>query len=390
MTRTVLSRNCVRTAAVPSSLPSSTTTISRSTGSSTDRIRRTISATVLRSLKTGTMTDSVRNRGSAVSSLMPPSLTLSPEPLVGAGETFAEVDLGAPAEHVGRKRDVGPAPRRIVDGQRLEHDLGARSRDLAHGVGEIEHGELVRVPDVHRTGPVRLEEGEDAAYLVVDVAVRPCMRSVAVDRERLVVHGLDQEVRDDAPVAGPQAGPEGIEDAHDLDVETVRAVVRHRHRLGEPLRLVVHAARTDRVDVPPVPLVLRMHLRIAVDLARRRKEVPGAGGLGETEGVVGAERTDLQGLDRVLEVVAGARGAGEVQDGVHATVDREELRDVVLLELERGGVEEILDVLDAAGEQAVDSEDVPTAKDERAAEVRAQEPGATGDDGAGHQRPRPS
>src|SRR5437868_5376030 len=249
MTRTVLSRSCVRTAPVPSSLPSSTTTISRSTGSSTDRIRRTISATVLRSLKTGTMIDSVRNRGSAVSSLMPSSLTLSPEPLGGAGETFAEVDLRAPAEHVGRKRDVRPAACRIVDGQRLEHDLGARSRDLEHRVGEVQHGELVRVPDVHRTGPVGVEEGEDATYLVVD------------------------------------------------------------------------AARTDRVDVTPVPLVLRVDLGVAVDLARRRKEVPGAGGLGEAEGVVGAERADLQGLDRVLEVVAGARGAGEVQDGVHATVD---------------------------------------------------------------------
>ena len=79
-----------------------------------------------------------------------------------------------------------------------------------------------------------------------------------------------------------------------------------------------------------------------------------------------------------------------MQDGVHVTVDREELRDVVLLELERGRVEEILDVLDPAREQAVDGEDVPAATDERAAEVRAQEPGATGDDGAGHQRPRPS
>ena len=30
----------------------------------------------------------------------PPSLTLPPVPVVRAGETFAEVDLGAPAEHL--------------------------------------------------------------------------------------------------------------------------------------------------------------------------------------------------------------------------------------------------------------------------------------------------
>src|SRR5437667_1426888 len=125
MTRTVLSRSWVRTAPVPSSLPSSTTTISRSMGSSTDRIRRTISATVLRSLKTGTMTDTLRNRGSAVSSLVPPSLTFSPEPVVAEGETFAEVDLGAQAEHVGRKGDVGPAPHGDDDGKRLDNEHGA-------------------------------------------------------------------------------------------------------------------------------------------------------------------------------------------------------------------------------------------------------------------------
>src|SRR6266508_2868321 len=172
-TRTVLSPSWVSTAAVPSSLPSSTIRISRSTGSSTERIRRTISATVARSLKTGTMTESLRTRPApVVSSLGPTSLTLPPEPLVGAGETFAEVDLGMPAEHVGREADVGPPAGGIVDRERLEEDLRARSGELAHDVRELEHGEFVGVPDVHRTVPVGVEQGDDAADLVVDVAVR--------------------------------------------------------------------------------------------------------------------------------------------------------------------------------------------------------------------------
>ena len=53
-------------------------------------------------------------------------------------------------------------------------------------------------------------------------------------------------------------------------------MVGHRHRLGEALRLVVHAAWTDRVDVTPVALVLRVYLRIAVDLARGGEQVAGA------------------------------------------------------------------------------------------------------------------
>src|SRR5262249_59543513 len=101
-------------------------------------MRRTISATVLRSLKTGTMTDSVLNRA-AVSSLGPSSLTLPPEPFVGAGETFAEVDLRTPAEHVVRERDVGTTAHRIVERERLEHDLRGRARDGQHCLRPPQH-----------------------------------------------------------------------------------------------------------------------------------------------------------------------------------------------------------------------------------------------------------
>ena len=59
-TLTVLSPSWPSTCCVPSELPSSTSTNSRSIGSSTARIRRMISTTVLRSLKTGTITDSLR------------------------------------------------------------------------------------------------------------------------------------------------------------------------------------------------------------------------------------------------------------------------------------------------------------------------------------------
>ena len=59
-TRTVESCNAESTLPVPSVDPSSTTTTSSCIGNSTARMRRRISAMVLRSLNTGTMTDSVR------------------------------------------------------------------------------------------------------------------------------------------------------------------------------------------------------------------------------------------------------------------------------------------------------------------------------------------
>ena len=98
--------------------------------------------------------------------------------------------------------------------------------------------------------------------------------------------------------------------------DPVDAVVGHRHRLGEPLGLVVHAADADRVDVAPVALRLRVFERVAVDLARAGEQVPRPVGLGEAERVVRAERADLQRLDRVFEVIDRAGRAGEVQDVV--------------------------------------------------------------------------
>ena len=49
--------------------------------------------------------------------------TVPPVPVVGAGETFAEVDRRMPAEDLLGERDVGPALLGVVGGQRLERDL---------------------------------------------------------------------------------------------------------------------------------------------------------------------------------------------------------------------------------------------------------------------------
>jgi hypothetical protein len=76
-----------------------------------------------------------------------------------------------------------------------------------------------------------------------------------------------------------------------------RVWVRGGHGLRVALRLVVHPPRSDGVDVAPVRLRLRVHERVAVDLARRRQEVPRPLGLGQPEGVVGAGAAHLQDLD---------------------------------------------------------------------------------------------
>ena len=139
------------------------------------------------------------------------------------------------------------------------------------------------------------------------------------------------ERRDRASVVEPHARPEGVEDSHDARVDPVRAMVRHRDRLAEPLGLVVHAARADRIDVAPVVLALRVHQRVAVHLRGRREQEARALGLGHAERVVRAERADLQGLDGQLEVVdRGEAGLAKWSTAVEMPVEADVLGHVVL------------------------------------------------------------
>ena len=75
------------------------------------------------------------------------------------------------------------------------------------------------------------------------------------------------------------------------------AVVGHRHGLGEPLGLVVHAARPDGVDVAPIVFLLRMHEGVAVALAGGGEQERRALVLGEAQGVMRAQGADFQGRD---------------------------------------------------------------------------------------------
>src|SRR3984957_2669848 len=139
--------------------------------------------------------------------------------------------------------------------------------ELDNQLGQLQHGVLIGVPNVYRTGEVRVQQGQEPANLIVDEAQAPRLVAVPVHGERVTPLRLDDEVRYHPTVTRPQAGTIGIEDTGDADVGPQRAVVGHGDRLGEALGLVVHAPGAHRVHVPPVRLGLGMYGRVAVDLA---------------------------------------------------------------------------------------------------------------------------
>ena len=162
-------------------------------------------------------------------------------------------------------------------------------------------------------------------------------------------------------------------------------VVRHDDGLGVALRLVVDAARPDRVHMAPVRLRLRVHLRIAVHLTRRREHETRALPLREADRVVGPVRPGLQRVQRHPQVVDRARERGQVIDDVDWLVHGDRLDHVVVQERERV-VAEVVDVRERRDDEVVDAHDPVAALEQGLAEVGAEETGAAGDDGGRHRR----
>ena len=230
---------------------------------------------------------------------------------------------------------------------------------------------------------VARREQVEAADEVVDVAEAARLRPVAVDGQRLVRERLAHEGRDRPPVVRPHARAVRVEDPDDRRVDALLVVVRHRQRLGVALRLVVDASRADRVDVPPVRLLLRMLLRIAVDLARGGEQEARALELRQPERVVGAVRADLERVQRHPHVVDRACERGEVEDEVDRLGHLEVLHHVVVDE-DKLVVTNVLDVAERARQQVVHADHAKLPREQVVTEVRAEEAGAACHQGGGH------
>ncbi len=87
----------------------------------------------------------------------------------------------------------------------------------------------------------------------------------------------------------------------------------------------------------------------------------------------------LQRVEREAQVVDRARERGEVVDEVERLVDDDRLADIVVEE-DECVVAEMCDVRERARLEVVEADDTMPLPEERLAEVRAEEAGATGDE----------
>ena len=117
---------------------------------------------------------------------------------------------------------------------------------------------------------------------------------------------------------------------------------------------------------------------IAVDFGCAGLKNSGLVAFGHAEHVDGAEDIGLDGADRVVLVVDGRCGAGEIVDAIDLIViEVDRIDDVVLDESEMGMREKVSDVLAFAGKEIVDAEDAMVVN-ESVTEMTAQEAGSSG------------
>ena len=247
--------------------------------------------------------------------------------------------------------------------------------------GQLEKGDLVGIAEVEHFARQCVIGGEpvDAVDEIVNEAEAPRLPAVTVYRQGDARQRVGDELRNDATVSRAHARAVRVENSDDARVQPVRAMVGHRQRFGEALGFVVHAPRTDRVDVAPVRFRLRVDLGIAVHLAGGGDQVSRPVRLGDAERVQGADAIDLEGVNGMPQIVPGAGGTGEMQDEVDGIVDDEWLRDVVPQEPEPGVGSQVCQVRGRPRQQVVDPDDMPVSLQEIVAEVRAEEPGGSGD-----------
>ena len=134
---------------------------------------------------------------------------------------------------------------------------------------------------------------------------------------------MNDEVRDHASVVRVHARAVRVEDTRDANVEFVLAIIIEEQSLGAAFAFIVAGARADRVDVAPIFLGLRVHVRIAVNLGRRCLEDLGADALGEAEHVDGAMHAGLGRLHGVVLVMHRRSGTREIVDLVDLDIERE-------------------------------------------------------------------
>lgn len=181
-------------------------------------------------------------------------------------------------------------------------------------LGKFKNRELVVVSHIDRSSFRSVHEENQPIHEIVNILEGSGLTTVTVNGHVLPLERLNNKVGDDTAVVRVHSRAKSVEDTGDPDVDIVLPLVTVGKGLGDTLAFVVAGTDTDAVDIAPVFLSLRVLGWVTVNFRGRGDEEPGLGSLGETEHVKGTLERGLERFDRVVLVVRGRSGAGQVVD----------------------------------------------------------------------------
>ena len=117
------------------------------------------------------------------------------------------------------------------------------------------------------------------------------------------------------------------------------------------LAFVITTSDADRVDPAQVPFRLWMNIRIPIHFTRRRLQNPCACAPCQAQHIDGTMHNGLGGLDGIMLVVNGRRGACQIQDLVNLNIKR--ISDIVPYQLKHGVDQQMIYVRPATGRNII-------------------------------------
>ena len=140
-----------------------------------------------------------------------------------------------------------------------------------------------------------------------------------------------------------------VEDARDLDVELVLAVIIKKERFSASLAFIITRARANRINMAPIGVFLRMHACVAIDFRGWGLKDAGFGAFGEARHIDRAMHRRPGRLDRVELIMDRACRAGHILDLVR--LDKEWEGHIVAHQFERLAIEKMGNIRTRSGEK---------------------------------------
>mmetsp|Transcript_39193 Transcript_39193/g.117845 ORF Transcript_39193/g.117845 Transcript_39193/m.117845 type:complete len:253 (+) Transcript_39193:463-1221(+) len=231
-------------------------------------------------------------------------------------------------------RNVWPSLAWVILGFGKELYLGLGASHVADVLREVLDRIFIRVAQIDRQVIVTIHQLVQAIDQIRNVLERARLLACPVNSNVLILQSLDDEIGHDTSVVGMHPRSECVEDASNTNLDIVLVSVGVHHRFSNALAFIVARAGTDCVDITPVRFVLRMDLRVTIDLRRGGEQHPRLDTLGEAEHVDRPHGGRLDGLHGVVLVVWGRGGTRQVIDLID--LDCDGLSDIVHNEAEKG------------------------------------------------------